>query len=100
MSFIGAVAVGVVFLVINEILRFRKSEHHYFLNLLKNKKSLLIYRWLSYVVSLISYGIITAIISLLTIELSVIVVPFALSAGIFTVTNIVNLIQDRSYSKN
>lgn len=99
MTFIGAAAVGVAFLAINEILRFRKSENHYFSALLKNKKSISTYRWLSFVIGLSSYVAGTVVISLLTSELSVVIIPLALSAGLFTVTHILNLIQDRSYLK-
>ena len=99
MTFIGAAAVGVTFLVINEILRFRKSENHYFSALLKNKKSISTYRWLSFVVGLASYGAVVTVVSLLTSELSVVVFPLMVAAGLFTVTHILNLIQDRSYLK-
>lgn len=99
MTFIGAAAVGIVFLVINEILRFRKAENHYFSALLKNKKSISKYRLLSFVVGLASYGTTAVVISLLTSELSVVVIPLVFSAGLFSVTHILNLIQDRSYLK-
>lgn len=99
MTFIGAAAVGVTFLVINEVLRFRKSENHYFSALLKNKKSISTYRWLSFIVGLISYGTVVAVVSFLTSEFSVVAFPLVVTAALFVVTHILNLIQDRAYLK-
>ena len=97
MSYIGAVVVALACLVINIILRNRRSEHKYFKDVLKNKKSVSKYRIYSMFVNALLYCVSSLILLLILDTLVLVIVPFILTIVSFIIVFIVNLILDKSY---
>ena len=97
MCYVGAVVVGVSYFVINEILRSRKSEKNYFSKVVKNKKSIKTYRIASFIFSFLLFAGLTLLSQLLFKNILMIVVPLIIASGLFVVTLLINLVQDRKY---
>lgn len=99
MSLIGVAVAGIVYLIISEVLRKRKSEEKYFAEVLKNKKNIKNYRIYSAITSVIIY--LMATISILSVldAADLILFPSLISFTIIILTLVINMAQDKKYLK-
>lgn len=99
MMYIGALVSGIVFLLITELLRFRKSENIYFSEIIKNKKTISSYRWLSFLTCIISYNLFIFLLSIFVLDIKFVLLPSLLTSLCLLLICALNLIQDRAYLK-
>ena len=96
MKILGIVAIGVVYIAISELLRFRKSENLFFAKTLKQKNKIKWYRILSMlseylftILFIFGLSLILSVTSITWISISCI--------SSFIISLIINLLQDRKY---
>lgn len=97
MSYIGSLAVGVLYFVACLVLRSRKSEDKYFKEVLKDKKTIGVYRTVSILFSAITYLGFVMLLSAIINIVNVVIIPLIISLILYLVTYIVNHLQDKKY---
>ena len=99
-TYVGAAIVGVVFFGSNEALRFRKAENKYFSEVLKNKKSIALYRWMSLLTESLLFLGTSLFAGFFSSAISLVVLPILMVLGILIISHAVCLLQDKAYVKN
>ena len=99
MGIVGAIVVGVAYIISGFILRSRKSEDKYFKEILKNKKTIIKYRNASLFTSLAVYALVTVGMQAYLGTLSMVLVPLCITATLILIGYIANYIQDKTYLK-
>ncbi len=99
MAYVGIAVVSLLYVLLTELLRLRKSEKVYFGEVLKNKRPIIKYRIASFITGLALYLAITMLLQLLIHSIEFIIIPSCIAAVVFVLVLVLNIIQDKKYLK-
>ena len=100
MSILGALIIGIVYIVTSQILRNRKSENKYFKVIRKNKKSISTYHICSSLFSIIVYSVLTTLLLIVINAKQHLLITVLISIVLFVISMMFNIIQDKKYINN